>query len=106
MQLLAASEHRHRLAGRFGVVGMHEVVKGARKQLLAGVAERALESEVHALEVAVDRRDAQQIEREVKEVLELAVLVSDCAMPHGHRAQRVRVTAKLHPARTLLDNRS
>ena len=53
------------------IVGMDEVQVRPREQLLLGVAEDALPGRIDALEVAVEPGDAQHVERQREEPVEL-----------------------------------
>src|SRR3954451_14047476 len=50
---------------------MEDVESGSREELRLRIPQRALERRVHALEVAVEADDAQQVDREVEELLQL-----------------------------------
>src|SRR5690242_13309194 len=52
---------------------MTEVEDRARQQLLARVSERLLEGGIHPLEVAVEAADAEQVRRQIEDLLELAL---------------------------------
>ena len=57
--------------GRLAIVGMDEVHERPRQQLRFGVAQHPLPGGVDALEVAVESGDAQHVEREREEAVEL-----------------------------------
>jgi hypothetical protein len=52
---------------------MDELQERARQQLGRPVAERVFERRVHALEVPVEAGDAEQVERQVEDVVHLAL---------------------------------
>ena len=52
---------------------MDKVKKRPGQQLLGGVAECPLEGRVDPLEVAVEARDAKQVERQIEDPLDLAL---------------------------------
>ena len=70
--LLATLDLLHRFGNRgLAIVGMDEVHEGPRQQLLFAVAENAVPRRIDALEVAVESRDAEHVQREHEETIEL-----------------------------------
>ena len=69
---------------------MDELQQGTRHQLGWLVAERALERRVHALQVAVDAEDAQQVEREVIDVVDLPLGAAAPQHPAAHQVHDER----------------
>jgi hypothetical protein len=72
-QIVTLGELRQRLARRLYVIGMEDVESGSREELGLGVAQEAHERRVDALELAVEVDDAQRIDREVEELLQLGL---------------------------------
>ena len=58
-------------AGRVAIVGMDEIHVRTPEQLLFGVAEDPVPRRIDAFEVAVESGDAQHVERDVEEAIEL-----------------------------------
>ena len=70
--LLPTLDLLHRFGNRgLAIVGMDEVHEGPRQQLLFAVAENAVPRRIDALEVAIESRDAEHVQREHEETIEL-----------------------------------
>jgi len=88
-RLVLASRERQRLGrGAVAVVGVNELEVGARAQILGGPAERGLECRVRVLDVAVEPRGDEQVDREREEPLRYA------GEPNG------RLSARVHALRS------
>lgn len=74
------------------VVRMHELDERPREQLLLREAERPLERRVHALVVAVVAEDAEHVDGEVEESLELGL--SSAHRAHDYRLLSVRLARR------------
>jgi hypothetical protein len=72
-EIMSLPEPRQRLARRLHVVRMSDVEDRPREELGLRITERALERRVHALEVAVEADDAQQVDRKIEELLQLGL---------------------------------
>jgi hypothetical protein len=65
---LAGRQMDERVASALHVIRMHELQERPRHELLARVAQHALERRVQPLEVAVETGDAEQVGREIEEL--------------------------------------
>jgi hypothetical protein len=70
---MAVGELVDRSGRALAVVRVHEFEQRAGGQLLRRVSERPLERRVHALEVAVESSDAEQVEGEIEDPLDIAL---------------------------------
>jgi len=71
--VLAGGQMGERVASALHVVRMHELQERPRHELLARVAQHALERRVQPLEVAVEAGDAEQVGREIEELAQLVI---------------------------------
>ncbi len=71
--VLAGGQMDERVASALHVIRMHELQERPRHELLARVAQHALERRVQPLEVAVEAGDAEQVGREIEELAQLVI---------------------------------
>jgi hypothetical protein len=71
--VLAGGQMDERVASALHIIRMHELQERPRHELLARVAQHALERRVQPLEVAVEAGDAEQVGREIEELAQLVI---------------------------------